>query len=315
MARTKGAKTKKQVASKVNLNTPYCTCCGQTDPKEFYNSKSKIHKHTEKLSLCKKCIGDLFDYYMKRCEYQKKAVFYICRKLDVPFNISAYNGAETHSNKVGWKIWQSYFKELNSLGDTNKYGYCFDDGQQFFDDTDIISKNPFEYEEADDEQKLFWGYGFDPHEYAYLEHELSEWQKTHKCDNRSELTLLKEICIKLLEIRKKRESGENVSSEQKSLQELMKTANVDPAKSNMASAGKSHDCFGIWVKEIEQFRPAEWYEQQEKYKDMDGFIPYIRNYIVRPIENFITGIRNFVVDDDIDADLDNIDIGSGDFSG
>ena len=67
---------------------------------------------------------------------------------------------------------------------------------------------------------------------------------------------------------------------------------------------------GLFIKDIEQFRPAEWHEQQEKYVDMDGFKPYIKNYIVRPIENFLTGVRNFFVDDNIDADLDSVDVGN-----
>ena len=85
----------------------------------------------------------------------------------------------------------------------------------------------------------------------------------------------------------------------------MKTASVDPAKANAASAGKSHDAFGLWIKDIEQFKPAEWFEEQEKYKDMDGFILYIQNYIVRPIRNFITGNRDFQVNDNIDVSLDD----------
>ena len=143
----------------------------------------------------------------------------------------------------------------------------------------------------------------------FLNSELENWKATHKCDNQAELTLLKEICIKILTIRNKRAVKENVSSEVKELQDLFKTASVDPAKANVASAGKSHEAFGVWIKDVEQFRPAEWFEQQEKYVDMDGFKPYIQNYVVRPIKNFISGVRNFFVNDSIDADLSQPDDG------
>jgi hypothetical protein len=184
-------------------------------------------------------------------------------------------------------------------------------------DDDILVDDELSQIEIDDDLKIFWGYGFTPKDYVFLELELANWKQTHKCDNHAELTLLKEICIKILDIRNKRASNESTSKEQKELQDLMKTASVDPAKANIASAGKSHDAFGVWVKDIEQFRPAEWFEQQEKYVDMDGFKPYLKNYVYRPIENFLTGIRNFFVDDDIDANLDDVDIdvNEGEFNG
>ncbi|HSH51936.1 MAG TPA: hypothetical protein VK982_09470 [Bacteroidales bacterium] len=75
----------------------------------------------------------------------------------------------------------------------------------------------------------------------------------------------------------------------------MKTASVDPAKANAISSGQSVDRFGVWIKDIEQYRPAEWWEQQEKYVDMDGFKLYIKDYIVRPIKNFFTGTKDFFV--------------------
>ena len=97
----------------------------------------------------------------------------------------------------------------------------------------------------------------------------------------------------------------------------MKTASVDPAKANQASSGKLQDAWGVWVKDIEQFKPAEWHDRQEKYKDMDGFIPYIKDYIVRPIKNFITGQRDFQIKDNINIVLseDEDAYENGDFNG
>ena len=62
----------------------------------------------------------------------------------------------------------------------------------------------------DEDLILLWGKGFDMDDYIFLESELSNWKKTHKCDNQAEITLLKEICIKVLEIRKAREQKNSV---------------------------------------------------------------------------------------------------------
>ena len=143
--------------------------------------------------------------------------------------------------------------------------------------------------------QLFWGNGFTYDEYMFLENELEGWKATHKYNDRADLILLKEICLQILTVRIKRESKEDTSKALKDLQDLMKTASVDPAKSNSNDLNKSGEALGVWIKDIEQYRPGEWYDQQEKYKDMDGFIAYIKNYIIRPIKNFIAGSRDFKI--------------------
>jgi hypothetical protein len=210
------------------------------------------------------------------------------------------------------KVFGVYKSKLGSTGKNNSRleSFRFKDSDVLVDEQNNSVLSESFNEEIEEDLILFWGKGFSLEDIIFLETELSNWKQTHKCDNQAELTLLKEICIKILDIRTKRANKQDVSKEQDDLQKLFKTASVDPAKANQASAGKSHEAFGVWVKEIEQFRPAEWYEKQDKYVDMDGFKPYLKNYISRPIENFLTGVRNFFVDDDIDADLDSVDIGS-----
>lgn len=307
--------------SKLSIDkTLYCTRCGNSG--DFYIGKSDLYKFYEKIPFCKKCIEEIYNELVKIHSDYKKAIYFLCRKLDIPFKNTVYDGAVKESSIKGWSIQQTYMKQINSFSDKNNYGTCFDDSDLFDNNSidngkSIVSFDISEYEQADESIKLFWGFGFSDKDYAFLEQELFNWKQTHKCDNQSEITLLREICITILEIRNVRADKNSTKDLKKELQDLMKTASVDPAKANAASAGKSLDAFGIWIKDIEQFTPAEWYEQQEKYKDMDGFIPYIKNYIIRPIENFITGIRNFVVDDNIDVDLDSVDVGNseGDSNG
>lgn len=278
-----------------------CPRCGSVNG-DLYIGRSDLYAYYNKIVYCKKCIEEIYNRYLELKQDEKVAIYYMCRKLDIPFKHSAYEGALKESSDRGWKLYQAYIQKINSLGASNNYGNCFDDSDNFNldkdDDTMVYNG------EVDEDSKIFWGYGLDPKSYLFLDTELENWKRTHKCDNQAELTLLKEICMKILEIRQKREQGKDVGKEQKDLQDLMKTASVDPAKSNAASAGKSIDTFGMWVKDIEQFRPAEWHEQQEKYKDMDGFVTYIKNYIMRPIKNFLTGDRDFVINEDMNFDLD-----------
>lgn len=306
-----------------DANTIRCPMCGKRQSfGNFYKSKSPLYaSNHERMVFCKVCVWKTYDTYYNIIKDIRNSVYITCMKFDIPFSEGDYEGmtkqvvkdTSSHPMKI-------YMQKVNSLG-------AFNSGLEGFDPTfilnehdktdqiikslesGVVSLNP----NISEDLILFWGGGFAEEEYIFLELELGNWQKTHKCDNQAEITLLKEICIKILTIRNKRTNNESVSSDLKELQELMKTASVDPAKANVASAGRLQDTFGLWVKDIEQFRPAEWHNQQEKYKDMDGFVPYIQNYIIRPIKNFITGNRDFIISDNINISLDELKDEDGDF--
>lgn len=308
-------KTEKPVTSEEG----YCRMCKKVLPaSHFYEATNPMIDKNGLMSICRDHCSEIYDSYYSIHNNMDIALKLTCRDLDVRYSDEALKSAQSHmesllaKGKNANKLFGYYKSKLSSTSKSNEKFETFRFKDSEFEN--IISDEI--EEDIDEDLILFWGRGFESiDDYIFLEKELSNWKQTHKCDNQAEITLLREICIKILQIRNRRAVNENVSSDLKELQDLMKTASVDPAKANAASAGKSHDCFGIWVKDIEQFKPAEWYEQQEKYKDMDGFVPYLKNYIVRPIENFLTGTRNFSVDDNIDANLDNVDIGDGDSNG
>lgn len=296
--------------------TVHCPSC-QRDihPRNFYsvNKDNPSYKISPIIQVCKDCLNlACLNEETKKLDF--KRVQGACQTCQIPYE---ENVIKTYIKND--KLNFGNYKKDTALKSSPFYGYTYDTWElkKINETTPIVhtEENGFEEDEVCDfivtrDVRQFWGNGFEKEGYEYLEAEISSWKTTHKCDNRAEQTLLKEICIKLWDIRKKRESGDNnVSKEQKELQDLMKTASVDPAKANVASAGKSQDAFGVWIKDIEEKKPAEWWEDQEKYKDMDGFLPYIKNYIVRPIENFMAGVRNFFVDDNIDVDLDSVDVG------
>ena len=306
-------KTIKQPSTTAVIEKTYCRMCKDIlNASEFYTATNPMIDKNGLMSICKNHCNEIFDNYFAIYNNFEVSLKLTCQDLDVRYSEDALKSAQSHmeslmtKGKKADKLFGYYKSKLSSTNKSNEKMESFR-----YKDSNFLRQENMDIEngEVDDDLIIFWGKSFNIDDYIFLESELSAWKQTHKCDNQAEITLLREICIKILEIRQAREKGDGVGGLQKELQDLLKTASLDPAKANAASAGKSHDSFGIWIKDIEQFKPAEWFEQQEKYQDMDGFIPYIKNYIVRPIENFITGIRNFVVDDSIDADLDSVDVG------
>jgi hypothetical protein len=92
----------------------------------------------------------------------------------------------------------------------------------------------------------------------------------------------------------------------------MKNSALTPALQNAASSGKNAESFGVWIRDIEQLVPAEWYKDQSKYKDIDGLQDDITD-IKRSIGNFITGSREFNTTDleeinDLDDDYSDSEI-------
>ncbi len=281
-----------------------CSCCGKNKSSaSYYQSHSVLHKHLKKLPVCKNCIGDIYDEYKEKYKDDKLIIYNLCRLLDYSYTDFTLESAIAHSESKKWKLYQSYITQLNSIGRKYGRGCTFDDSDSLEDvvclsesakereiELDIISEK-----DITPEIEIFWGFGFDKKDYVFLELELSNWKQTHKCDNQAELTLLKEICIKVLSIRRRREMNKDTSRELKELQELMKTASVDPAKANAINDGRAAERFGVWIADIEEKKPAEWWEEQEKYVDMDNFKTYIKDFIVRPIKNFWTGAKDFII--------------------
>ena len=287
--------TKTRVKKTVNKEIPRtkCTMCGEMkrDVEDYYKSNSEIFKsnNDSRMCICKDCVGILFDNFKKRYDADITAIYEMCRTLDVYFSKKVYEIAVEQSEKTNSTISGIYFQKVNSLPQWSDK--TFEQSDKLTQEDENVDKY-----DSDEDLTLFWGNGFTFEDYKFLEVELASWKSTHKCDNRAEEVLLREICIKILEIRKLREDKLPTSKDQKDLQDLMKTASVDPAKANIASAGKSVDAYGVWIKDIEDYSPAEWYADQEKYKDSDGFLPYIKKFFVRSAKNFLTGSKDFQVD-------------------
>jgi len=86
----------------------------------------------------------------------------------------------------------------------------------------------------------------------------------------------------------------------------MKNSALTPATQNIANSGRNADTFGNWIKDIENLSPAEWYEDQLKFRDMDG-LEEDRENIKRSIGNFITGSRDFNTTDLEDINEGDLD--------
>lgn len=291
MGRPKGSKV-----SPVNVRRPAwsehdttiledktCTSCGKIQkPKEYYNTMSTLFKNDGLTSICKTCIGLIFDEYVRKYDSYKKAMYYTCRKIDLPFSIACYAGANSHSNTSGWKMWQSYMKQLNSFRESNNYGICFDDSDDLIDDNRIseglLSDMDIDASIEDFEVTIElinkWAH-LPKRDILFLEKEYSDWCTRVDLESKSIELIVKEICYQQLMIKGKKERGQPVASELKTLQELMGNGALKPIQeSSMQSTG--NETFGTLIKKWENEKPIP--KPDEDFRDVNNIGKYIKTW-------------------------------------
>jgi hypothetical protein len=279
----------------------YCRKCQENKkPTDFHDAVDHFLDKNGKFSICKECINLIFDGFMKTSGNSiSESIYKTCRTVNVLYSEKVVESLKLHLSKNeekgrSYEPFGLYKSHLGKYLSLNKSILGIFEENVVFMKPENEKELEFESEDFKEYLKKFWGDSLLREDYEYLESELARWKKTHSCQNAAEETLLREICFNNLEIRKARTEGKETGTLVKKLQELMKTANL----ANQSASGNSQqETFGLWIKEIEQTTPAEWWEDHQIFKDVDGVIKYIENYFVRAIRNFITSTKDFRIDD------------------
>lgn len=148
--------TKQTKGNNIEVLNP-CTCCGETKSINFFKSFNPIFKQTQRICVCKKCLENEYQKYLNQFNDGKLALFYLCRKFDIFYANSAYEGALNQSAKMGWSIVSSYLKQINSFRDENSvskngYGLCFDESFEFLDRVVINNQNKSSKEDIENDK-------------------------------------------------------------------------------------------------------------------------------------------------------------------
>jgi len=294
-----------KTAEGVIVKNAYCRMCMQIKTLDnFLEATDTFLDKNGKMSVCKNCANEIFDSIFAIEKDVSKTLYKVCKILNVLYDMWAIENTVAHVSKIfdknGGKLDGVFVYYRSKLANVRLVGKP----KTFNDAAEIATDQPLDDSiDGVEYLKQFWGEGFSFRDYSFLEKELLEWKLTHKSDTKSELTLLKEICIKELEIRNARSQQLGVDTLLESLQRLMKTANVDPAKATVANSGKSQTTFSSFIKIIEEKEPAEVFEDKNLFKDYYNIDWYFKKYVTRPLKNFIGyGSPDFNLDKDEDDD-------------
>lgn len=250
----------------------------------FYRAPSKsIYSGIGYVAVCKECIDKYYEEYVKKYKDEEEAIYYLCMLLDLPFSHGDYEGAVQHSSKTGWKLYQSFFKQLNSFGEVNSSGTCFtdseilhrhrvSDGSEITDNVNSSSDN--EDLEITQDIVLFWGKGFKNHEYSYLENFYTDFVNSYECDSPAQVLLFKNAAKTQLNADKAL-AEENVNlydKLMKTLSTILGDSNIKPVQETGANATEQAT-FGTLIKKWENDKPIP--DPLEEWK-LSNWIRYIR---------------------------------------
>lgn len=296
------------------LTSCYCRKCQKTrSAKDFYDATDVFLDSNGKMSICRFCVKNIYEEkYVKNNDIYD-SIYQTCKILNVRYEPVSVEALEKHIRSMEEKgrvidqVFGIYLSKLkiSDFGQRDISGEDFTFHETIKYNSDRLDSETYD-EDVINELESFWGVGLTPKQYQFLESEMDRYKKTHKCDTAAEESLLRQICFAELDIRQAREGQTSTSGAVETLQKLMKTASVDPAKTAIAGAGKSQDTFSSFIKLIEQNDPADYYQDKGLFKDYDNIGPkYFEKYVTRPLKNFITQSRDFNVDetnDDLDDD-------------
>lgn len=271
-----------------SATTNYCTMqlskkCkkkhGELPLTDFYTASNLTFYNNGKFNICKHCLKE---YLYDGEEVNITKLKNILRIFDLPFLEKEFKSAVDGKNEtVG-----TYMKNimLNHKGET-------------WLDGDIVNTPTKTTRPSTASVNLElakkWGMGFSADDLQWLEENYIEWTSENDCRKLSAKKLIKMICIKELEIRKAIEDGQATDKLEKSLLELMNNSNLTPKTMSTANEEDGSKSFGEFIRDIEMYRPCEYYEDKSIYADHSKIEEYYNRFILRPMKNLLLGNREF----------------------
>lgn len=236
------SKTSKQICNK---------CKKEQVLTNYYNADTDFFP-SGKLHICKTCCGEIIE------EKGFDGFKSLLRLINKPLYSDLYKGDT-----------KDYIRQINSLPQYKLNTY---DDSTLFDEprslSVIQSIKPKELSEDELNDLIdFFGEGFEEKDYIYLKSEYDDYLDRYEVDSKALENLIKEICLKQLEIRVKRAQGEKVDQQQKTLQDLLGSSNLKPAQET-GNQAVEQETFGTLIKKWENERPLP--KPDPEWEDVNG---------------------------------------------
>lgn len=280
----------------VKPSVAICRMCGTAYGKlngYFYKSYNQVNKGNGYLPVCKHCVDDLYEDFLRECKDPRLACHQICRKFNVYWSDDIYDGVVlgsstrsvvsgylTRANVVKYrnKSYEDYMKEIGMMWDIPRDKKSEEElappteKDAEVGESEVIEEESDDDIEVADEIKLEWGPGYSNKQYLELDERRKYWVEDLKkrkidTDDINVATLLRQIVATEIEINYGRANGLDVDKKVNTLNTLVGNAILKPSqKKSDADISMESVPLGVWINRFENERPLPEDENESVLK-------------------------------------------------
>lgn len=280
-----------QIGNATKKEDNYTCChCGLSIPsRNFYRSNSGFYSSTHHLPICKNCLNEIFNVYAMEYGSRQKAMQRICMAYDLYYNDRLFESCDDGENtSIG-----NYIKKLNIA---QYRGRNFDTSMEegfFFSGEKEIGVKKVKVDDAETpsvDPKLIekWGNIFSASDYNILEEHYRNLKRNNPNLDSNQEIFVTSLCHIYLLMMKALKSND-FDSYAKANDQYNKTFTKAGLKVVQEIDIGAEDCWGEWVRRIEEYTPAEYYKNKSLFKDFDSVGEYFQRFVLRPLKNLIHG--------------------------
>lgn len=284
----------------------FCTRCGKSFVKQkgnFTISRSPLYcGNNHYVTVCNRCIDDLYNFYRESVGNNKEAMRRICEKFDLYWSENAYALVEKRwtNGSDGSRV-RAYISKLNMIIYSDK---TFDDTldeeeiarlEKEKDDANLVTltdvAQPEKAPEGPTEEMIRkWGPGFPNDMYSQLEARYRYWTgETDEALTREERALYIQISQMEVLIQRAAANGEAVDKYVNTLNNLLGSANLKPSqKKDEADEAFDGLPLGMGIKIYEEARPIP--KPLPGLEDCDHLVKYITVWFLGHLQKML-GIK------------------------
>lgn len=257
-----------------------CNKCGMTalitntaKAAKFPISFSSLNEgNNGKLPVCKSCLDELYEEYFTEFGSEEKAFQRVCMKYDIYYCKDLVDLALSGSKP---KQRMSYYVNKSTNADYANKTYDDTIKEEQAENNTISTFNDLfdrSRHSVTEESVKFWGFGFSPEDYEYLDNKYVEWTTSYPVQAKAMESIFQKICMMELQILKGIQNNEKIDALYNQLNNFMNSAGIQP-KQNSENTLSDTASFGVLIKQWEDNDPIP--EPDPKYKDVDGIRRYI----------------------------------------
>lgn len=243
-----------------------CHKCGEfKSSKQFYLSDEFASGYYPD---CRDCIAKEVNVPNET----KQTVQKVLEKMNIPYIDTLFDKAvDTVTNSKGnWK--SSFSRYMAMIQSLPQYkGLTWADSEfepNHVDNEDLLEKDLEIIKKA----KKRFGKGYTDEDYLFLANEYQDWITRYECNTKAQEVIFERLSFKKLEINKATRRGISTKDLDKTYQELLATANIQPRQNSMDTMSEAQT-FGTLIAKWETERPLP--EIDPELEDVDKIGKYI----------------------------------------